>query len=62
VALAEQSCERVVCELAPGDGLFFHCNLLHCSGANVVADDPRWVMAISVPRSLARLLACVSSI
>jgi hypothetical protein len=43
VALAEQVCERVVCELAPGDALFFHCNLLHCSAPNIVQDDPRWV-------------------
>jgi hypothetical protein len=26
--------ERVYCEMAPGDVLFFHCNLLHASGAN----------------------------
>ena len=45
VALAEQVCERVVCELAPGDALFFHCNLLHCSAPNVLQDEPRWVRA-----------------
>ena len=43
VAKAEQVCERVVCELSPGDCLFFHCNLLHCSAPNTAQDDPRWV-------------------
>ena len=31
----------VACELAPGDALFFHCNLLHGSGPNA-SDEPRW--------------------
>jgi ectoine hydroxylase len=43
VALAEGACERVVCELGPGDALFFHCNTLHCSGPNSSA-DPRWAL------------------
>ena len=33
--------EIVYCELQPGDGLFFHCNLLHSSGQNRSA-NPRW--------------------
>jgi ectoine hydroxylase-related dioxygenase (phytanoyl-CoA dioxygenase family) len=33
--------EKVYCELDPGDALFFHCNLLHASGAND-SDRPRW--------------------
>ncbi|WP_187262108.1 phytanoyl-CoA dioxygenase family protein [Pontibacter beigongshangensis] len=34
-------CERVHVELAPGDVLFFHPNLLHMSEANL-SDKPRW--------------------
>lgn len=30
-------------ELSPGDALFFHSNLLHCSAANV-SDKSRWAM------------------
>ncbi len=30
-------------EMAPGDALFFHCNLLHRSDRNT-SDDPRWSM------------------
>jgi hypothetical protein len=33
--------ERVSCELAPGDAVFFHCNLLHRSDRNE-SDHPRW--------------------
>ena len=44
VALAEASCERVVCEMEPGDALFFHCNTLHCSGPNASLGDPRWAL------------------
>ena len=35
--------ERFAVELEPGDTLFFHCNLLHCSGQNH-SPDPRWAM------------------
>lgn len=31
------------CELEPGDGLFFHCNLLHRSDKNR-SPDPRWAL------------------
>ena len=31
----------VYCELQPGDALFFHSNLLHCSGQNT-SEYPRW--------------------
>lgn len=34
-------CDKVYCELEPGDALFFHCNLLHASGPND-SDQPRW--------------------
>jgi len=33
--------ERVHCEMQPGDALFFHSNLLHCSQQNT-SDQPRW--------------------
>lgn len=33
--------ELVYCEMAPGDGVFFHCNLLHRSDANR-SPNPRW--------------------
>lgn len=33
--------ELVYCEMEPGTGLFFHCNLLHRSDANL-SDQPRW--------------------
>jgi phytanoyl-CoA hydroxylase len=33
--------ELVYCELQPGDALFFHCNLLHASAANL-SDHSRW--------------------
>ena len=41
VAIAQQQCELVYCELEPGDGLFFHSNLLHRSDQNL-SDAPRW--------------------
>jgi len=31
---AMKVCEKVYVELQPGDSLFFHCNLLHCSSQN----------------------------
>ena len=41
VAEAEKITERVYCELAAGDVLFFHSNLLHRSEANL-SDKARW--------------------
>ena len=41
VELAKQRFELEYCEMAPGTGLFFHGNLLHCSDANL-SDNPRW--------------------
>jgi|TARA_B110000881_G_scaffold163737_1_gene146829 ectoine hydroxylase-related dioxygenase (phytanoyl-CoA dioxygenase family) len=41
VASAQQQFELVYCELEPGDGLFFHSNLLHRSDQNL-SDTPRW--------------------
>lgn len=35
--------ELVYCEMAPGDGLFFHANLLHRSDANT-SKQSRWVL------------------
>jgi ectoine hydroxylase len=37
----KQRLELVYCEMAPGDGFFFHSNLLHCSEPNL-SDRPRW--------------------
>ncbi len=33
--------ELIYCEMEPGDALFFHGNLLHCSSKNE-SEDPRW--------------------
>ena len=41
VEVACQRLERVYCELEPGDGIFFHCNLLHRSDQNK-SEQPRW--------------------
>ena len=36
-------------ELDPGDAMFFHCNLLHCSDQNN-SDHRRWAFLISYNR------------
>ncbi|HEY3285262.1 MAG TPA: phytanoyl-CoA dioxygenase family protein [Armatimonadota bacterium] len=41
VELALANLELIYCEMQPGDALFFHCNLLHRSDANL-SPDPRW--------------------
>ncbi|MCH2598357.1 MAG: phytanoyl-CoA dioxygenase family protein, partial [Pirellulales bacterium] len=41
VKAARQRFELVAVELEPGDGLFFHGNLLHCSDQNH-SEHPRW--------------------
>jgi phytanoyl-CoA dioxygenase PhyH len=41
VHAALERLETVFCELEPGDGVFFHSNLLHCSDRNE-SDSPRW--------------------
>ena len=41
VDAAMQRLERVYCEMAPGDAVFFHGNTLHSSDANM-SDKPRW--------------------
>ncbi len=41
VEAAMQRLERVYCEMAPGDAVFFHGNTLHSSDANL-SDKPRW--------------------
>jgi ectoine hydroxylase-related dioxygenase (phytanoyl-CoA dioxygenase family) len=41
VQAAMQRFPLVYCEMGPGDALFFHGNLLHCSAQNT-SDKPRW--------------------
>ena len=41
VEAALKRLELVYCEMEPGTGLFFHSNVLHCSGPNTSA-NPRW--------------------
>ncbi|MHB8970979.1 MAG: phytanoyl-CoA dioxygenase family protein [Pirellulaceae bacterium] len=41
VAAARERFPLVHCEMGPGDALFFHGNLLHCSAQNT-SDKPRW--------------------
>ncbi|MEZ6138973.1 MAG: phytanoyl-CoA dioxygenase family protein [Zavarzinella sp.] len=41
VDAAKARYELVYCEMNPGDGLFFHGNLLHCSSKNE-SERPRW--------------------
>ena len=43
VEAAQKVLDLVHCEMSPGDGLFFHPNLLHCSAANRSA-HPRWAL------------------
>ena len=43
VAEAEKRLEKVYCEMAPGDAIFFHANTLHGSGPNH-SENPRWAM------------------
>jgi len=52
----------VHCELAPGDALFFHSNLLHSSGQNT-SENPRWSIISAYNRvdNKAYLLAPESS-
>jgi len=46
VEMAKTKCEHRYIEMNPGDGLFFHCNLLHTSDQNK-SDLRRWVMISS---------------
>ncbi len=43
VSHAKEVCELVHCTMNPGDALFFHPNLLHCSAANR-SDHSRWAL------------------
>lgn len=43
VSEAEKRLEKVYCEMAPGDAIFFHANTLHGSGPNR-SENPRWAM------------------
>ena len=38
---AKKRLKLVQCEMAPGDSLYFHANLLHCSAQNN-SEHPRW--------------------
>ena len=51
VAMARERFETVACELAPGDALFTHSNLVHWSGPN---ESDRWRLAIIVAFNDAR--------
>ncbi|RFC50316.1 MAG: Ectoine hydroxylase-related dioxygenase [Verrucomicrobia bacterium] len=41
VTEAKKHLPLVHCEMEPGDSLYFHANLLHCSAANE-SENPRW--------------------
>jgi ectoine hydroxylase-related dioxygenase (phytanoyl-CoA dioxygenase family) len=43
VKAAMERMERVYCLMEPGDGLYFHGNLLHASDPNL-SDKPRWAL------------------
>ena len=43
-ALKRSDMEVVDMELEIGDAVFWHANLLHRSGANALADEPRWAL------------------
>jgi hypothetical protein len=43
VEKAQEALETVYCEMAPGDALFFHCNLLHRSDRNG-SPSRRWTL------------------
>lgn len=53
VEVTLQRMELVYVELNPGDSLYFHCNLLHRSDANL-SDHPRWSI-ISVYNALTNI-------
>jgi len=40
---AQKVMETIYCEMDPGDALFFHCNILHSSAANL-SENSRWSM------------------
>jgi hypothetical protein len=43
VEQAKRRLELVQCEMQPGTAMFFHCNLLHTSEANL-SEQPRWAL------------------
>ena len=43
VDMAREHLETIYCEMEPGTGLFFHCNLLHSSAPNT-SDEARWAL------------------
>ncbi|XP_060067967.1 L-proline trans-4-hydroxylase-like [Ylistrum balloti] len=46
VEAVKNVCPLAYVEMEPGDALFFHCNLLHCSSAND-SPDRRWAYLIA---------------
>ncbi|XP_060067968.1 L-proline trans-4-hydroxylase-like [Ylistrum balloti] len=46
VEAIKKFCPLTYAEMEPGDALFFHCNLLHCSSAND-SPDRRWAYLIA---------------
>lgn len=40
---AKKQLETIQCEMNPGDALFFHPNILHCSASNL-SDKARWAL------------------
>ncbi|KAK6168247.1 hypothetical protein SNE40_022113 [Patella caerulea] len=46
VNMIEKRCPKKFVEMNPGDGLFFHCNLLHYSGPNL-SEERRWAFLIA---------------
>ena len=50
IAWAESRHERVLCELEPGDALFFHCNTLHSSAPNT-SNQRRWALLFCYNRA-----------
>jgi len=43
VEAAKAQMELIYCEMAPGDAVFFHSNVLHASAPNT-SDRPRWAL------------------
>ncbi|WAR30856.1 hypothetical protein MAR_033398 [Mya arenaria] len=50
VAEIRKHCPLEYVEMEPGDALFFHCNLLHCSSANT-SGNRRWAFLCAYNRA-----------
>jgi hypothetical protein len=55
----KQRLELIYCEMDPGDGFYFHSNLLHCSAPNL-SDKPRWGLLMLLQRCPQRPLQRVA--